>query len=236
METCTCGELHIHARTTKAPINAVLRQDPTRTTSLRIRFEREMIRRFNRVKRAIIEEITTKDIFGLVPRSHLIQSESRLVDNLEPRAFEFTRMDQKVDGFMSWLKTMVDDGLLTTETRPGMYGGSQPWTNLYVQSSYQQGIKRARQELRKKGYDVPPTTGFTPMGRNPISVAFNQPFHAERVALIYTRAFNELQGITDAMDQQISRVLSQGLVEGRNPREIARMITDRVDKIGITRA
>ena len=69
-----------------------------------------------------------------------------------------------------------------------------------------------------------------------MSSVFNAPIHVDRIGLLYTRTFSELKGITQAMDQQISRVLAQGIAEGRNPREIARILNNRVDKIGITRA
>jgi SPP1 gp7 family putative phage head morphogenesis protein len=46
----------------------------------------------------------------------------------------------------------------------------------------------------------------------------------------------ELVGVTDAMDQQISRVLAQSIAEGRNPRHIASILNDRVNKIGLPRA
>lgn len=61
-------------------------------------------------------------------------------------------------------------------------------------------------------------------------------FVVHNCGLLYTRTFNELKGITEAMDQQISRVLSEGMAQGLGPAKIARNITDRVDKIGITRA
>jgi len=56
------------------------------------------------------------------------------------------------------------------------------------------------------------------------------------VGLIYTRTFSDLNGITQAMDQQISRILAQGIGEGRGPMDIARELNERVDKIGISRA
>jgi SPP1 gp7 family putative phage head morphogenesis protein len=189
-----------------------------------------MIRRFGRLKLAILDALITKDVLALAPRT------PQVLEELQPRAFEFSRSADKITKFMKWLKEMERKEILTTEMRPGTFMGEEPWTNVYVQSAYQRGISRARAELRKKGYDVPPTTGFTPMGRNPITVAMNQPFHADRLAMVYTRTFSELQGITDAMDQQISRVLAQGMVEGRSAQDITRMITDRVDSIGITRA
>lgn len=61
-------------------------------------------------------------------------------------------------------------------------------------------------------------------------------FVVHNCGLLYTRTFNELKGITEAMDQQISRALAEGMAQGLGPAKIARNLTDRVDKIGITRA
>jgi len=61
-------------------------------------------------------------------------------------------------------------------------------------------------------------------------------FAVHNCGVLYTRTFNDLKGITKAMDTQISRVLAEGISEGKNSREVARMLVDRVNKIGITRA
>jgi SPP1 gp7 family putative phage head morphogenesis protein len=53
---------------------------------------------------------------------------------------------------------------------------------------------------------------------------------------LYTRAFDQLKGVTQAMSVQIGRILSSGLLEGKTPSQIAFEINDRVDKIGIVRA
>ena len=58
-----------------------------------------------------------------------------------------------------------------------------------------------------------------------IAVAMTNPFHVDRVGLLFTRTFSELKGITDAMDQQISRVLAQGMADGLSPTTIARQLT-----------
>jgi len=113
-------------------------------------------------------------------------------------------------------------------------GLSEPWTNTYIRSSYQKGIASTRGELRRSGIEIP-SFGGIPGILDPIRVAFNQPFHADRVGLIYTRTFNELKGVTDEMGKQISRLLAQGVAEGRNPRNIGRDLANRIDKIGITR-
>jgi SPP1 gp7 family putative phage head morphogenesis protein len=135
---------------------------------------------------------------------------------------------------MEWLADQEKKGILETQIRPTArtIAVDQRWTDVYVRSAYQKGIARGRAELRKANYPVASFTE-TPGG---LSTVFNQPFHADRVGALYTRTFNELKGITAAMDQQISRVLAQGLVEGMNPRPLAKLLADRVNKIGITRA
>lgn len=229
MEDCTCGHPHTNSGQT---LNAGLRQDPSRTSGILRRFNADINRRFKKFSSQINQAVVTLDVFGLNERQHIIQNA-----DLEARQFEFSRSDQKVERFMAWLQEMEKKGVLETSQRPGVFTGEEPWTNTYIQAAYQRGIARAGEELRAKGYDVPEAHGFIPgITTDPIVLAFNQPFHAERVALLYTRTFSELKGITAAMDQQISRVLAEGMAEGRNPRDIARRMVDRVDKIGISRA
>ena len=219
-------------------LNKVLQFDPTRTLTLRNRFVTDMNRRFKKLMRKITEAIVEQDVFGLKEIPHTLAVEP------QPRMFAFERTADKVEGFMTWLQGWEDEYILSKGVRgarivvrPGTIRGvEQAWTDVYIDTAYQQGIRRARQELRQAGADIPMFEGLIPGGGDQVAVAFNQPIHADRVGLAYTRTFNELKGITNAMDQQISRVLAEGLAEGRNPREIARIINNRVDKIGITRA
>jgi SPP1 gp7 family putative phage head morphogenesis protein len=69
-----------------------------------------------------------------------------------------------------------------------------------------------------------------------VAAVINRPIHRDELRLIYTRDYSELEGITQAVSQQSSRTLVEGLAAGENPTEIARRLTDRVDAIGKTRA
>lgn len=198
------NSLHIHAE---------LKRDPTRTTTIRQRFEQEASRRFRKLKGRIRQQIIELDGFGL---------------KANRGRFEFTRSDEKVASFMEWLRTAQREEIL--EVRQGVpqnVAARQAWTSLYIESAYQKGIAQAGARLRKAGARVDDRW---------INSAFNRPIHADRVGLAYIRAYDQLEGITQAMDQQISRELAQGLAEGLNPTEIARRINNRVDKIGRTRA
>jgi SPP1 gp7 family putative phage head morphogenesis protein len=210
--------------------NSILNYDPTRTTSLRNAFARNMNRRFDELIAVIKESVNVRDCFGL--------KEGVVTFQMSPtgaRAFAFLRSSEKVEAFMKWLQEQVDKGILTIGQ--GQQIGlavEAAWTNMYVADSYKRGIMRARYELKKAGVDLPPldeTYG--------IDAVFNTPFHMDRVGLLFTRVFSDLKGVTDAMDMQISRVLAQGMIDGDGPALLARKMVaiingDGVDKLGLT--
>lgn len=234
MSNCTCGcEITANARkkTSKViPVDKNQRIDPTRTTTLRKRMIADVNRRFKLLIKDINDAIITQDCFGLK------QSTPLPLFNVTPRQFDFPRSPDKVKAFMRWLKDMERRRILVVEQRPGRIGqtAEEAWTDVYIRSAYQEGIRRAGQELKKAGIAVPIPSGA--LGVDPMTLAFNTPIHADRVGLLYTRTFSELEGITAAMDQQISGILAQGMAEGRNPYEIAKDITGRVEAIGMVRA
>ena len=228
---CTCN----YNRKPPFSVNAIFRTDPTRTLTLRNKFSAEMKKRFVKLKGLINTSILENDCFGL---NIDYQTESFKFNAAIPdQQFAFLRDPQKVPAFMEWLKQQEDDIVL--EVLPGNQLGQAvegAWTNQYIQSAYQKGMLRGRQEVIGNtitGYeDIPPYGSQY----GSLQKAFNSPFHADKVGLIYTRAFNGLKGITNEMDKQISNVLAQGISEGWNPKKLASDLTDRVGKIGITRA
>lgn len=215
--------------------NASVNYDPTRTIALRRRFSQAMAARFIEVRRAVREAIVDYDVLGLTDRRFPI-THAGPAQYVIPvpgfKAYDFPRSERKVDEFMAWLnewskREVLGDQAWEVFRRTGRYGGATDrWTDYYVRTAYQRGIARGRNELKKTGLEVSGT----------VDQAFNQAFHVDRVGLLYTRTFTDLAGVTDVMAQQMSRVLAQGIAEGRNPRQMARHLTDRVNKIGITRA
>lgn len=200
--------------------------DPTRTKTLRRAFVAKMRKRFRWLRGIIRTAVENNDVFGLkqnVDFSNLpIPPEG---------SYDFPRDDRKVDVFMKWLKEQEDRGILdisaglTRETAT-----RTEWANIYIDSAYKQGMRRAQSELMAAGYNVAEPTDEL------ISFAFGQKTHADAVGLLYTRVFQELSGITSAMDQQISRVLAEGLSAGKPPHQMAKDMTDVVDGIQRKRA
>jgi SPP1 gp7 family putative phage head morphogenesis protein len=188
-----------------------------------------MRNRFNRLANLVRRAVVDEDCLVLLGLPHFIKlhAEDKTRTPGE-RAFNFSRSADKVAAFMDWVNVQIALDILEITTGY-QFGRSveDAWTNKYVTTAYQKGILRARQELRRAGYQVPEETQI-----GGVSVAFNQPFHLERVGLLYTRTFSELKGITAAMDSQISRVLAQGMADGLGPIQIARNLVKAITGIG----
>lgn len=216
--------------------NTVLNADPTRTTLIRQRWAAEMTARFKKIKRHIWRAIVIDDVFGLKPKPSTIkeligfEANAPQQEFLLPRQFAFKTLDEKVNGFMGFLRERMSAEVLEIQEWDGpavvRHGA---WQNTYIDSAYKKGLGRAESELAKAGITVPPAPDFA---KRAIDSAFLTPIHADRVGLLYTRAFTELKGITDALDQQISRSLAESIAEGRGPRQMARILLNRIEKTG----
>ena len=214
----------------KFTINTARDVDPTRTIILRGQFISQVNKRFRELKGAINRLLIDGNF--LEPTKPTEYQPGITLIGLAAQ-YEYLRSDVKVDQFMDWLRDQENQGILEIFQRPGglRRGQSQAWSDVYIQSSYQKGIAQARADLRVAGADIPSFQSI-PGG---VAGVFNQPFHADRVALIYTRCFNEMEGITEAMNGHLSRELALGMAQGQSPYAIAKRINERVDNIGIVR-
>ena len=199
--------------------------DPTHTTALRNSFAKEMRKRFRALRGDVRDAIVNRDVFGLTsPENQALVRNVTKHQQPGPGQFDFPRSSDKINAFMDWLKSRVDEGVL--EVRQMQQVGQSidnAWANTYIKDSYQRGVIRGRKEMRNARFNIPSLekTGG-------INASMGGPFHADRLGVLYTRTFNELKGITDAMDQQISRVLTQGISDGDNPRKLAEMLNKTI--------
>ena len=209
-----------HTTYTRLQVN---QYDPTRTLTLRTAFVRDVDRRFRDLIKVIREAVVEQDCFGLTVQT--------FAEVTAPgyQQFAYPRTSQKVEAFMEWLRTQQEKGLLEIRFAP-QYGSSieEAWTNMYIWDSYKRGVIRARSEMKKAGYDVP-----TIEATGGIDVVMQGPFHIDRVGVLFTRAFEEMKGITAAMDTQISRVLAQGLIDGDGAMMIARKLVATINGAGM---
>lgn len=210
------------------------RYDPTKTLALRNRWVKEMNRRFRRITSAINQAIVVKDVFGLTQTEFKVTTYANDIPIPSTGAFDFPTNQQKIDEFMIWINQLIADELLEVKEYQQLgkpISGS--WTNQYVLDSYQRGVQAARNTLIGYGYDIP-----TLSASGGISAVMSVPFHMDRVGVLFARVFSDLKGITAAMDSQISKVLAQGMIDGKGPRAIAKMLLQTIvggeDALGIT--
>lgn len=185
--------------------------DPSRTTLIRRRFMAAMGKRFRELRADITTSIVQNNALGI-----------RTNAPAQPGEFDFPTDEARLNAFKAWLRRQIDTGILERVQ------GGRRWTDTYVRAAYNRGVERAKAELIKAGVSSAEATATAGV--------FQAPIHSETLAFLYTRAFDELEGITQAMSQQINRVLAEGMANGDHPSVIARAMRDRVDKVGITRA
>lgn len=204
--------------------NQTYRRDPTRTAGLRAQYAADVRRRFGVLNGLIKTTVVENDA--------LVLSDKRQISTLQARParrYDFpSDVAGKQQAFMDWLMEASDQEILEVIRRDGRrIVLSGEWQNVYVRTGYGRGVDQASTGLRRVGFDVPEYS---------LAGVFNSPMHADILAALYVRNFNELKGITDVMGQQIARTLAEGLARGLGPREIARMIVGRVNGVGLYRA
>lgn len=218
---------------------AILKGDPTRTTTLRNQYVAEMKRRFFWVRRQVTRAVGDLDVLGVSRKrkaqanifNHIVNrfNQEILANQLPPAgAWEFQTDARKLESFQSWITEQVNDpnGPLSVT------GTGAPWSSQYVDSAYRRGVVRSYNELH------PTRAGETldfASGRREqfLESSFAQPERMSKLEFLYTRSFEELQGITAAMSQQLQRVLAGGIANGLGPKAIAKQLSDTIT--GITR-
>ncbi len=207
-----------------------LQLDPTRTTLLRRQMIADMERRFKRISKAVYELIMVEDAFGF-KKAALFETLNQFITNVPYQAWAFRTSAQKVQAFRAWLQQQINAHVLTP------IGGisGKPWMAKYIESAYRKGMTRAYTEVHKA--DLAATPQFYAGGKAQfLRSAFAAPETLQKIELLFTRAFTDLNGVTDTMSQQLSRILANGLAHGRSPLSISREMRKSISKLSRTRA
>lgn len=202
-----------------------LRRDPSRTSMLRNLFVRDMRRRFRVIADAVRELVIDDDAFGLIPKKDALV----MMQQVPVQAWRFQSNASKVKSFRAWLQQQIDAQILTVDAT------GKPWTAMYVESAYMKGANRAYIDIHRP--DLAPSVGFYKGGMEEfLRSSFSAKTAMSEVEALYTRSFTELKGITDAMSQQMSRILTNGLVHGKGAAFIAGELRRNIASITKTRA
>jgi SPP1 gp7 family putative phage head morphogenesis protein len=184
-----------------------------------------MNRRFALLYIEIKKFIVDDDAFGLKVRTPLII-------HAATRQYAFATNPQKLRAFHTWLKAQVDSVVFVV-SGAGVPG--QPWTYPYIQRAYARGLSRAYKDVNKESLAKSPEW-YQGSREQFLRTAFTQPVTMNKVELLSLRAFEQLKGVTASMSQQMSRILTTGLVSGYGPLRIARDMQKSIRGLSKSRA
>ena len=145
----------------------------------------------------------------------------------------------KIKAFQAWLKQQMA-ATIVGQTEEALW-------KKYTIEGYKKGAGRAFDDVRTSRLRKEKPELFTPEHQDSVKdfykgtrdeflrSSFGQPETVEKVKLLAGRSFDDLKGVDDTMSLKMSRVLTDGLVEGKHPTAIARDLAAEVD-IGRGRA
>jgi SPP1 gp7 family putative phage head morphogenesis protein len=205
------------------------REDPTGTKTIRQTYAQRLRGAFGRINAAIREAVIEDDIFGLREEDLEDHELQELLETFADARQELRAIDKppdlstippgdRVAEFEQWLDDVQESEVLEVIDRD---------ENVWIRRAYERGVEDADTNLRQAGASI---------AQEEASGIIQAPVHERRLQVLFSRNYAELDGITDVVSQQVTRELADGLAEGVSPTEIGRRITDRVDKIGKTRA
>jgi SPP1 gp7 family putative phage head morphogenesis protein len=197
--------------------------DPSGTMSIQNAFARDILRRLNKLAKEVRKLVDTEDAFGLRTPTGQLTINTR---------FRFLTDPQKMKAFEEWLRAQIEAGVLTEDPlQPGVPTGTK-----YIRSSYKQAVTNTYKASKKIRFQPGENTFFDGSLNEFLTQAFDAPEAQSKIELIATRSYSALKGITQEMETKMSRILAQGIADGRNPRVLAREMAKQITDISKPRA
>ena len=175
--------------------------DPTRTLTLRNRFAKEAKRRFKALNKAVRAAILEHGILSGGLQAMSVQK------NDNP--------SEVIRKFLEWLSRQENREILTAN---GIT--DEMWTDTYLDQAYRQGVKRARAEMSRAGYQVPPVDDV-----GGVDALMVQPIHHDMAKILGMEMRTNIQTTATNMNMIIGKLLNGAVPAGRDPSVIADQIT-----------
>lgn len=129
----------------------------------------------------------------------------------EQEPYDFPTFQGQIQAFMQWLSEQLEKGFLSVVT---------PEENFFIREAYEKGSNDGDSKVAVDGPE--PSMDLDP--------------HESALQKLRKRNYRLLRNVTGDMAREIRDSLTEGLVAGDHSSEIAREITDRMDKVGKHRA
>lgn len=190
--------------------------DPTNTQRIRERFVRAVRQRFRSLRGAI------REVVGYDEDRLNLKQNARLVERGDIERFPTD--SGKVRKFIEWLRERLQSGVLEAKPRREVQNGEH-WSATYIRSSFVRGWENARARLRNAGASV-----------ETVEDIFNLGVPQRQLKKLYTRTYENLESVTEDTAPVVREVLTDGLAEGINPREMASRLNSEIESIQKKRA
>lgn len=138
----------------------------------------------------------------------------------------FSADPEKVRAFKQWLVKQSHDLLQSQSDR-------EMWQR-YVEQGFRRGAARSFDDVnrgrRVLSQESQQKLDFYAGTRDQfLRSSFHQPESVEKVRMLASRSFDEMENVTTDMATRMTRTLTDGLVQGQHPTEIARSLADDLD-------
>ena len=195
--------------------------DPSGTGPIQRAFAKDLQRRFLRLANALYNLVAVEDAFGL----------AKITTNTR---WKFATAADKMKAFDTWLDGQIKAGVLSEDGN----GGNTATGAKYVRSAYRTGIVNTFRKIRKQEQKgkMTPVTGYAGSEDQFLKDTFDASESVQKMQLLGTRVYSALKDVSSTMDAKITRILSQGIADGKNPRELGRQLQKEVSSLGKVRA
>lgn len=175
--------------------------DPTRSKTKRDQLARQFRKRWRAVRGAVREELSNDSYYR--PQNSLEQS-------------------RQVADFREWFEQTVNEEVVEPMSQRGVRNGAH-WTSTHVDQLYLHGLRNARRELDRAGYETADTS--------PEAIA-RAGHHQEARQQQYLETYQDVEDAARATEQEATREYRQGVREGVAVGVVLKSINDRVEKTG----
>lgn len=233
--------------------------DPTRTLGMRRAFAKKVADAFSQLRGQIVKYVGDEDYFGLTPVANSFVSNALMTeppsDGMNAEADR--RMDRAVWGTHS-SQEVVTNAPYAFGTDPQRLQAFQDWLKIqlakyivgksqqqlwdeYIKQGFQKGAGRSFDDVRQAALKQRRPDLFTKDEQQSVQdfyegskseflrSSFALPASQERVELLASRTFDELENVTADMANKMSRVLTDAMVQGQSPGDAASAMVDEVD-------
>lgn len=194
--------------------NNLLNIDPTRSTFLRNSFLAGLRKQFRIIKRDLFRLIVKEDAFGLKPTPF----DELMTQN---RRWAYSNKEEAISNFDRWLADRINRTVSSKAE-------AERWRK-YIERGFEKGVNRAYADTRGLRKGVASEAIQESQREQFLRLSLGTASASEKLRLLRFKALRNVEDMAGEMKSRARRVLTDGLVKGLSPREIATGLSKALD-------